>query len=204
MKKFFVLVMAVCAISFTSCGNKNAQQAEAAEAESEVVAAEDVVANAAADLAAQLEAGDVSKFQEAVEAVKTKAAELLKENPELAKEYLTKVQDFLKENTEKIKTLAGDNQLVSTAVESLVATPAESIVSNLSAALGNVEDAANAKVEEAQQAAEDQANAAKEAVDQQVDEAKQKAADEVNKGAEKVNEKVNEAADKLLKGTGLK
>ena len=204
MKKIFVLVMAVCAISFTSCGNKNAQQAEVAEAETEVVAEEDVVQNATADLAAQLEAGDVNKFQEAIEAVKAKAAELLKENPELAKEYLTKVQDFLKENTDKIKALAGDNQLVSTAVSSLVETPAESIVNNLSAALGSVEDAANAKVDEAKQAAADQAQAAKDAVDQKVDEAKQKAADEVNKGAGKVNEKVNEAADKLLKGTGLK
>ena len=202
MKKIFVLVMAVCAIGFTSCGNKSAQQAEGAE--TEVVAEEGVLENAVSDLAAQLEAGDASKFQEAIEAAKAKVAELLKENPELAKEYLTKVQNFLKENTDKIKALAGDNELVSTAVATLVETPAESIVSNLSEALGNAEEAANAKVEEVKQAAEDQANAAKEAVDQKVDEAKQQAADAVNKGAEKVNEKVNDAAAKLLKGSGLK
>ena len=207
-----MLMMAAVAVFFASCGNKNAQQAEDAEAQAEEVIS---VENATAELAAQLEAGDVNKFQVALDEAKAKAAELLKENPEQAKEYLEGVQNYLKENTEKIKELAGDNELVSTAVNTLVETPAESIISNLQTQIGNVEDAANAKVaeqqeaaeqrvEEAKQAVENTANEAKAAAQQKVDETKQAAANQVNEAASKANEQINKGADKLLKGAGLK
>lgn len=204
MKKFFVLVVAACAMTFVSCGNKNAQQGESAEAQTEIAASEADLENATTELAAQLAAGDVNKFQEAIEAAKTKVAELLQNNPELAKEYLSKVQDFLKENAEKIKSVVGDNAVVSTAVSSLVDTSADDIISSLQGVLGNVEEAANDKVDEAKQAVEDKANELKEAANDKVEEAKQQAADKVNEAAQKANEKVNETADKLLKGTGLK
>lgn len=212
MKKLFIIAMAAVAFGFTSCGNKSAQQAENVEAQ---VEESSVLENATAELAAQLEAGDVNKFQAAIEAAQAKAAELLQENPEQAKQYLEGVQNYLKENTEKIKALAGDNELVSTAVNTLIETPAESIINNLQTQLGNVEDAANAKVDEVKAAAEAQNEAAKAAAQQKVDETKaaaqqkvdetkQAAANKVNEGAQKVNEKVNEGADKLLKGAGLK
>ena len=76
MKKLFIMAIAAVAFGFTSCGNKNAQQAENAEQVEKSVNIED----ATAELAAQLEAGDVNKFQEALEAAKTKAAELLHES----------------------------------------------------------------------------------------------------------------------------
>lgn len=204
MKKTFVLVIAACAMVFASCGNKSAQQGEAAEAQTEIAASEIDLENATTELAAQLEAGDVNKFQEALEAAKAKVSELLQNNPELAKEYLGQVQAFLKENAEKIKSVVGDNAVVSSAVSSLVDTPAENIISSLQGVLGNAEEAASDKVDEAKQAVEDKANELKEAANDKVEEAKQQAADKVNEAAQKANEKVNETADKLLKGTGLK
>lgn len=218
-----MFVMAAVAVFFVSCGSKNAQQAENAEAETEEVIS---VEDATAELAAQLESGDVNKFQVALDEAKAKAAELLKENPEQAKEYLEGVQNYLKENTEKIKELAGDNELVSTAVNTLIETPAESIISNLQTQIGNIQDAANEKaaeqqaaaeqkVEEAKQAVENTANEAKAAAQQKVDDAKaaaqqkadetkQAAANQVNEAASKANEQINKGADKLLKSAGLK
>ena len=190
MKKVFFTMMAVVAIGFTSCGSKSASEAPADG--TEVVADVDLEA-ATADLAAQLEAGDVNGFQAAIETAKAKVAEILTTNPELAQEYLTKVQDFLKENTEKITALVGDNQVVSTLVSSVAEAPAESIISSLKEQLGATEAAGQAVVDNA-----------KEQADAAVDAAKQAAADKVNEAANKANEKINEGADKLLKGAGLK
>ena len=105
MKKFVLAVMAVAAIGFTaSCGNKTQQ----AEVEVDSVAIVDSLASAAAQtdidaISALLNGGDATKLGEALAAVKEKIAKLIKENPEVAKEYVAKVQDFLSENSEKIQ-----------------------------------------------------------------------------------------------------
>jgi hypothetical protein len=191
-----MMTMAVCAMTFASCGNKAAQNETVESTEVETVDLE----NATADLAAQLAAGDVNKFQEALTATQNKVAELLENNPEQAQAYLEKVQNYLKENAEQVKSLVGDNEIVSATVNTLVETPAQSIINNLKSVVGTTEDAANAAV----QNANDQVDAAKQAAQDKVDAAKQAAADKVNEGANKVNEKVNEGANKLLKGAGLK
>ena len=211
MKKLFFVALATCAICFTSCDSKKTQS-EATE--SETVASADLE-NATAELAAQLESGDVNKFQEALNAAQAKVAELVENDPETAQLYLEKVQSYLKENTEKIKEVVGDNALVSTAVNTLIETPAESVINNLKAAASSVEEAATDKVDELKEQAQQQNEEAKAAVDQKVqetkaaaeqkvEETKQAAASKVNEGANKINEKVNEGADKLLKGAGLK
>lgn len=213
MKKLFFMVLAACAICLTSCDPKKAQT-EATESESETVASADLE-NATAELAAELESGDVNKFQEALNAAQAKVAELVENDPETAQLYLEKVQSYLKENTEKIKEVVGDNALVSTAVNTLIETPAESVINNLKAAASSVEEAATDKVDELKEQAQQQNEEAKAAVDQKVqetkaaaeqkvEETKQAAASKVNEGANKINEKVNEGADKLLKGAGLK
>ena len=83
MKKILFAVMAMIAIGLTSCTNK-AQQSEGAEAAEASISA----------LTEQLEAGDASKFAEVLTTVKEKIAEFVKSNPEVAKEYVTKVQEF--------------------------------------------------------------------------------------------------------------
>ena len=92
MKKILFVVMAMVAIGFTACNNK-AQQGEATD--STEVAINEANATIAA-LTEQIEAKDASKLQEVLATVKEKIAELIKTNPETAKEYVAKVQGFLK------------------------------------------------------------------------------------------------------------
>lgn len=198
MKKIVFMVMAACAIGFASCGNK-AQQAPADEVAADSVAAFDVetaVSEATAQLTEQIEAKDANKLQEVIETVKTKVAEILKQNPEAAKEYLTKVQDFLKENADQIKSFVGDNTAAQAAVNALTAAPAESIVNGLLEAVGGVQAAGEAASQAAQEAVEGAVDNAKQAVEDKADEVKDAAKD-------KANEAVDAAADKTKKALGL-
>ena len=183
MKKILLAVMAVAAIGFTSCGNKT-QQADAETAAVDSVAIIDSIAQGAAQetidaLSADLEANDVSKLQATLESIKVKIAEIVKNNPEVAKEYVVKVQTFLKENADKVKALVGDNAAVAAALSAVTDIEPASVVNGLLEQVGDAAteakdaavDAANQKVEEAKQAAEEKANEAKEAAKQKANEA---------------------------------
>ena len=185
MKKILLAVMAVAAIGFTSCGNKT-QQADAETAAVDSVAIVDSIAQGVAQetidaLSADLEANDVSKLQATLESIKAKIAEIVKNNPEVAKEYVVKVQTFLKENADKVKALVGDNAAVAAALSAVTDIEPASVVNGL---LEQVGDAAT----EAKDAAVDAAN-------QKVEEAKQAAADKANEAKEAAKEKANEAID---------
>ena len=185
MKKILLAVMAIAAIGFTSCGNKT-QQADAETAAVDSVAIVDSIAQGAAQetidaLSADLEANDVSKLQATLESIKVKIAEIVKNNPEVAKEYVVKVQTFLKENADKVKALVGDNAAVAAALSAVTDIEPASVVNGL---LEQVGDAAT----EAKDAAVDAAN-------QKVEEAKQAAADKANEAKEAAKEKANEAID---------
>jgi hypothetical protein len=205
MKKVFIIATAAMALTLASCGNKNTSEAPAEQ--TELSAADAELENATAELAAQIETGDASKLQAAVESAKVKVAQLLKDNPEAAKEYLTKVQDYLKENADKIKTIVGDNAAVQTAVAALADMPAETIISTLQAQLDAAGQTGQEAVDAMQAAGEDAIDAAKNAAQEQVDQAKEEAQKAVNNAAEeakkKANEQVDKAADKALKQLGL-
>lgn len=191
MKKMLFTVMAIAAIGLTSCGNKTQQQSEAVDSAAVIQAAADEVADGTvSDLNAVLEAGDANKLQQTLETVKEKVAELIKENPEVAKEYVAKVQEYLKSNADKIKSVVGDNAAVAAAVSAITEAEPASIVSGLldqvdgakdavTSAAGDAKDAAvdavNQKVEEGKAAAADKANEVKEAAKQKVEDAKEKA-----------------------------
>lgn len=192
MKKIVFAVMAMVAIGFTaSCGNKT-QQAEVVVDSTAIV---DSLASAAAQtdidaINALLNGGDATKLQEALAAVKEKVAALIKENPEVAKEYVAKVQDFLKENTDKVKAIVGDNAAVQTAVSAITETEPADIVNGLLSTVGEAAtevkdaaaDAANQKVEEGKQAVENKANEVKDAAKQKANDAIDNAAKDVKKG----------------------
>ena len=185
MKKILLAVMAIAAIGFTSCGNKT-QQADAETAAVDSVAIVDSIAQGAAQetidaLTADLEANDASKLQATLEGIKAKIAEIVKNNPEVAKEYVVKVQTFLKENADKVKALVGDNAAVAAALSAVTDIEPANVVNGL---LEQVGDAAT----EAKDAAVDAAN-------QKVEEAKQAAADKANEAKEAAKEKANEAID---------
>ena len=193
MKKILFAVMACVAIGFTSCGNKT-QQGEAVDS----VAIIDSLAQGAAQetidaLSADIEAGDASKLQATLESIKVKIAEIIKNNPEVAKEYVVKVQNFLKENAEKVKSIVGDNAAVAAALSAVTDIEPESVVSGL---LDNISEAAT-----------DAKDAAVDAVNEKVDEAKQAAEEKANEvqGAakEKAGEAVDNAAKDIKKGLGI-
>jgi len=184
MKKSLFIVMAACAIGFTACGNKAQQAAPADEVAAESVEAfdlESAIGEATAQLSEQIEAKDAGQFQQVIENVQAKIAEILKQNPDAAKEYVQKIQDFLKENAEKIKEFAGDNGAVEAAVNALTAAPAESIVSGLMSTLEGAQDAASDAVDAAQDAVEDAAEAAQDAAKDAANDAVDAAADKAKK-----------------------
>lgn len=194
MKKILLSVMAVAAISFTtSCGNKT-QQAEAESVDS--VAIVDSIATAAAQesisaLSADLEAGDASKLQATLEGIKAKIAEIVKNNPEVAKEFVVKVQTFLKENADKVKALVGDNAAVAAALSAVTDIEPANVVNGLLQTVSeaatdlkdSVANAVSEQVDAAKQAAEDKANETKEA-------AKQKASDAIDNAAANAKSKL--------------
>ena len=206
MKKFVLAVMAVAAIGFTaSCGNKTQQ----AEVEVDSVAIVDSLASAAAQtdidaISALLNGGDATKLGEALAAVKEKIAKLIKENPEVAKEYVAKVQDFLSENSEKIQAVVGQNETVQVAVNALTEAEPADIINGFLSSVGEAAtevkdatvDAANQQVDAAKQAVQDKANEAKDAADKKVQETKDAA-------KQKANEAIDNAAKDVKKGLGL-
>ena len=206
MKKFVLAVMAVAAIGFTaSCGNKTQQ----AEVEVDSVAIVDSLASAAAQtdidaIKALLNGGDATKLGEALAAVKEKIAKLIKENPEVAKEYVAKVQDFLSENTDKIQAVVGQNETVQVAVNALTEAEPDDIIKGFLSSVGEAAtevkdatvDAANQQVDAAKQAVQDKANEAKDAADKKVQETKDAA-------KQKANEAIDNAAKDVKKGLGL-
>ena len=205
MKKIVFAVMAIVAIGFTACGNKT----QSAEVPVDSAAIVDSLASAAAQtdidaLNELLAAGDVTKLQEALAAVKEKMATLIKENPEVAKEYVAKVQDFLKENADKVKAVVGDNAAVQTAVSAITETEPADIVNGFLNSVGDAAtevkdaavDAANQQVDAAKQAVQDKANEAKDAADKKVQETKDAA-------KQKANEAIDNAAKDVKKGLGL-
>ena len=200
MKKILFLMMAAVAVGFTSCKNSAKQNAEAFEQGYDEALFESETENTISALQAQLEAGDVNKFQEVLESVKAKVAEIVKSNPEIAKEYVAKVQDFLKENTDKVKELVGDNAAVAAAVSALTEVEPASVVDGL---LQSVDKAAD----NVKEAADNAKDAAVDAVNEKVDETKaaaeQKAQEAQDAAKAKANEAIDNAADKTKKALGL-
>ena len=195
MKKILLAVMAVAAISFTSCGNKTQAVAEETVDSAAIV---DSLANEAADatiaaLSEQIEANDANKLQEVIETIKVKVAELLKTNPEIAQEYVAKVQNFLKENADKVKAVIGDNAAAAAAIAAITDVEPQSVVNGLLESVGQAAtDAKDAAVD----AANAQVDAAKAAVEEKANEAKDAA-------KEKANEAIDNAADGAKKALGL-
>ena len=197
MKKI-LFVVAAAALTLASC--KANAPVEATVDSTEIVAEE---ANAAADkmvsdLTQLLDGKDVNALQAALEAAKAKVQELVAKNPEIAKEYLTKIQNFLTENAEKVKNLVGDNAVVNTAVAALTATSADDIVNKFvsdaagvatgaadaaNAAVEGAKDAANKAVEDAKAATVDKANEA-------VDNAKKEAGKQIDDAAAAAKKKL--------------
>lgn len=199
MKKILFAVVAVAAICFTSCGNKTQQaDAEAVDSVAVIDSLSEEAAHASIDaLSSVITAKDADKLKDVLETCKAKAVEFVKQNPELAKSYLTKVQNFLKENKDKISEFVSKSPAAQDAFNALISVDAENGLSNFISAIEE-------KAVEVKDGAE---AAAKDAVQEQVDNAKaaaQEKADEAKAAAkEKTNQAIDDAAAKAKKSLGL-
>lgn len=211
MKKFFMMAMAVVAMTFASCGNKTEKPVEevidsvAVLTEEANAAAEDAISQ----LSATLESKDASALQTALEAIKAKVAEFIAINPGIAKEYISKVQNFLKENAEAVKAVVGTNATISGLVDGIAALPTESVEALTGAtdalkALGIdasnfVKDAASDAVD----AAADAVEGAKDAAADAVEGAKDAASNAVEGAKDAAGKAVDNAADATKKALGI-
>ena len=196
MKKVFLMLVAVGAMTFVSCENK--PKANPEEVVEEVTLTQEEADAEADSMIASLK--DVNKLQEILEAVKAKAAEYVGLNPEIAKTFVTKVQNFLKEKGDVVKALVGDNAAVGAALASLTDFSADDIVSNFMSAVG---DKAAEAVEGAKDAVEGAADAAAGAVENAKDAAAEKVNETVDAAKEKAAETVDAAADAAKKKLGI-
>ena len=142
-------------------------------------------------------------------AVKEKVSEFLAKNPEVAKEFLTKVQSFIAENKEKITAVIGGNAAVASLMDGIAAIPSETVEQLTGAtdalkALGiNVLDKTSDAVEGAKDAAADAVENAKDAAEGAVENAKDAANKAVNDAKEKAGDAVDKAANDTKKALGL-
>ncbi len=196
MKKVLFAVMAMMTIGFASCGNKTQASAET-EDSAAVINVEDEAAATINALTEQLEAKDVTKFQEVLATVQEKIKSLIASNPDAAQTFVAQVQAFLKENAEKIKEFVGDNEAVTAAVASLTETSPESIVNSITNSLQeNTQAAADRVVEDTKAAANQAVEDTKAAADKAVEDTKAAA-------KEKASKSIDDAASKAKSALGL-
>lgn len=231
MKKIFMMAIAAVAMTITSCnGNKNTAPVE--EAIDSVAVLTEEANNAAeeftSNFAGLLESKDLPSIQGLLETVKTKIAEYIGKNPEVALSYLGKVQSFLKDNAETIKAVVGSNAAISGLVSNITNIPTESVQTLLGAseALGALgvdtkslvtnaaENAVEGAIDNAKEAVDNAAGAVKDAAAEAVQgakdkaadavqDAKDKAADAVQGAKDKAADAVDKGADAVKKGLGL-
>ncbi len=230
MKKVFLMAMTVAAVAFTSCGN-NAKPNANAEGDSTEVTADSTAAIATAnvpedakalvgELGEKLKSGDANAVAGMIAGAQAKAAEMVKNNPEKAKEYIAKLQEWIKANAESIQNVVAKagNPTIATALTSAVSTISsanpdallQKIADGAEAgkeAVGTAKDAAAEKVNDAKQAAEakveEKVTEAKDAAKAKVNEATGQAKEKAAQASEKANKAVNDAANKAIKGLGL-
>lgn len=178
MKKLILAMMAVAAITLTSCLGKTSTPGQGdpqAEAPNEV----SELTNA---LESQLNSGNGEGFFGLVTNIQEKAIGFIKDNPEKAKEYLGTAQKFLKDNSAKIGELLGkiSNTEIAERAQDFIKSVSEQPVDQLLGVMGVVGGA--------QEAVGEQVDSVKNAVGEKIDEVTG-AVDEV-KGA--VDQKVND------------
>lgn len=184
MRKVILSIMAVAAISFSSCGNKteNGGDVDSTANEVEAVAdsvetAEAEVENVISDLAAGLESSDKATVETKVAEAQGKIAQLIEEGKlDQAKAYAEKIQNFIKENKDKL------NATGSTLVSSFVSSAEKLDLNNIEASAKDWASTVKAVAGEAgSKAVSDVEGAAKGAAQAVAGEAGQKVQDAVNK-----------------------
>ncbi len=195
MKKFFMLVAACAALTFTACNSNNGGTASESMEAQEAAPVELTADNFEAQLNALVEAGDAQAVQDYIAQSQTKIDALAAEGKaEEAKTLYEKVKEVVTTQKEKIVALAPSLNDVVTNATSKVPESLKSIVTE------GVDSVASATKEKAQEVVNS-------AVNEQVEAGKAKVAEKVAEKVEKaeevktkVTEKVNEGKEAVTKG----
>lgn len=198
MKKILLAVMAVAAIGFTSCGGNKTEQGEAVDSVALIDSlSEEAIQETLNTLNGVIDAKDANKLKEVLEDSKAKVAELVKQNPELAKAYVAKLQKFLKENQSKVSEFAGKVPGTQDAINAIISDEAEDGLGGL---IGAIEDKAEAAKEDAKAAANQNVEDAKAAAKKQVEDTKAAAKEQASKA---IDNAAKNAANDAKKSLGL-
>lgn len=191
------MVMAVAAISLTSCGNKSAQNAAPAD-ETEVSSTIEAAKSLTEELKEKIASGDSEAIGATIQSAVEKLAELVAQGDnETAKQYQEKIKAFVDENAEKIKEVTGGDEAVSKIIDSFVNVPVK-VEDAIDDAGDAIKDGAEQAVEDAKDAAAEKVDEAKQAAAEKVDEAKQAAAEKVDEAKQAAAEKAEEAKENLI------
>lgn len=226
MKKIFIAIAALAAMTFASCGGSTSQ-AEGADSiavdsavveETNVVEATEQAEALITDLTQKVQAGNtnsiVEKVKEAALYVQTLAAN---GDTEAVKAYTSKLKEFVEANKDKLDQLATEKTTISELITKVASTPAEAenVLNQTAEALGadaeTVKEAANALKDAAKtkvdEKANEAANAAKakaeEKVNAAVEDAKSKAYEKGKEAGENAKKALNDAADEAKKKLGF-
>jgi hypothetical protein len=198
MKKILLAVMAVAAIGFTSCGGNKTEQGEAVDSVALIDSlSEEAIQETLNKLNGVIDAKDANKLKEVLEDSKAKVAELVKQNPELAKAYVAKLQKFLKENQSKVSEFAGKVPGTQDAINAIISDESGDGLGGL---IGAIEDKAESAKEDAKAAANQKVEDAKAAAKKQVEDTKAAAKEQANKA---IDNAAKNAANEAKKSLGL-
>ena len=186
MKKLFVVMMAMVAISFSSCGNKTEKSCCEADTCCQDTVKECCGKCPIAEMSEKLEAGDAEGVAAALAQAGEKIEALLSEGKtEEAQKVASAVKEFVEANKEKL-------------AEAQVTT--DNIVSTIANLPATVEDAAEAGAEAVKTDAKAAADAAVEAGKAKAEE---KANEAVEAGKAKANAAIDDAASAAKKKLGI-
>ena len=191
MKKIFLAIMAVAAITFSACGGT---AKGGSETDSIAAVATEKANEAISELSTAIESASAEDAKSVLTKAKDYITQLQKEGKiEEAKTYLVKVQKYIAENEETINEFAAGNETISNIVATIKAIPADALdVAN------NIAVDTEAAVEEAKEAGSEAIEEAEEQVKEAVEDAEEKAKEAANEVVDKAAEDAKNAIkDKL-------
>lgn len=192
MKKIFIAVMAISALTLSSCNNNTKKSNNDTDTTRVVDTATSLTENLLFQLQTQLDSKDVNAVQATLAMIQTKYAELLQSGKlEEAKAYLSTVQTFIKDHSGQINSIAGGNTVV-TSLATKISNISSSTEETINSTKDNLKETAN-KVSEK----------TKESVEEKVEETKKTAKEQINNATDKMSKKTNEATKKAIKDLGL-
>ncbi|MCR5314194.1 MAG: hypothetical protein K6E54_11240 [Bacteroidaceae bacterium] len=178
MKKIFICIAAIAALTFTSCGNSS-KTAEAVDS----VAVDTVEADL--DLEEALKSGDVTAIKSEIEKIKSL---IVNGDSAEVNKYKYMLQEFAARHSGDIDSLTNGEMTVDDLIEGIKNLP-----TTVEGVAGEAKDAATS---DAKQVKEEVKTAVKEKANEEADKAVQKANEAANKA-------VNDAAEAAKKKLGL-